>query len=135
MGHTRPAPRAAALPEAAVEQGADDAFGSGPIMPNRPRSHDRKVEEAARQRHERRVERWRDIRRLYLAGADLRDICRRLGISPRTVYRYKDLEEPPPRPAYKRRASALDPYVPYPWPGSPRPPRTSPHCSCDARRS
>jgi transposase len=36
-----------------------------------------------------------------------------LGISARTVYRYKDLKEPPPSPAYKRRASVLDPYVPY----------------------
>jgi transposase len=36
-----------------------------------------------------------------------------LGISARTVYRYKDLTEPPLRPAYKRKASVLDPYVPY----------------------
>lgn len=31
----------------------------------------------------------------------------------RTVHRYKDLTEPPPRPACKRRASVLDPYAPY----------------------
>ncbi len=37
----------------------------------------------------------------------------KLGISPRTVYRYKDLEEPPPRQTYTTRASVLDPYVPY----------------------
>jgi transposase len=96
----RPVLREAALPEAVAEERGDDAFGSGPIMPNRPRNHERKIEEAARKRHERLVERWRDI-------------CKRLGISPRTVYRYKDLTEPPPRPVYKRRASALDPYVPY----------------------
>jgi transposase len=103
----------AAAPEAAPE-GQDDAeFASGPIMPNRPRNHDRKIEEAARKRHERLVEQWKNIRRLYLAKADLRDICRQLGISARTVYRYKDLTEPPPRPAYKRKASVLDPYVPY----------------------
>ncbi len=54
-----------------------------------------------------------DIRRLYLAGADLRDICRRLGISARTVYRYKDLTEPPSRREYGRKSSVLDPYVPY----------------------
>ncbi len=104
--------REAALPGTETEKGDDD-FGSGPIMPNRPRRHEHKQEEAARQRHERLVEQWKNIRRLYLAGADLRDICRRLGISPRTVYRYKDLTEPPPRPVYKRRASALDPWVPY----------------------
>jgi hypothetical protein len=51
--------------------------------------------------------------RNYLAGADLRDICQWLGISARTVYRYKDLQEPPPRPPYKKKASVLDPWVPY----------------------
>jgi transposase len=56
---------------------------------------------------------WEDIRLLYLAKADLHDICRQLGISARTVYRYKDLTEPPPRPAYKGRASVLDPNVSY----------------------
>ncbi len=105
--------REAAAPEAAPEDRSDDSFGSRPIMPNRPRNHDRKVEEAARKRHERLVRQWEDIRRLYLAGADLRHICRRLGISARTVYRYKDLEEPPPRRSYKRKKSVLDPYVPY----------------------
>jgi hypothetical protein len=30
-------------------------------MPNRPRNHDRRMEEAARKRHKRLVEQWRDI--------------------------------------------------------------------------
>ena len=109
----RPVLRKAAAPEAAPEEKDDAEFASGPIMPNRPRNHDRRIEEAAKKRHERLVEQWRNIRRLYLAGADLRHICKRLGISPRTVYRYKDLTEPPPRPLYKRKASVLDLYVPY----------------------
>jgi transposase len=109
----RPVLRKAAAPEVELEEKDDEDFGSGPIMPNRPRNYDRKIEEAARKRHERLVEQWKNIRRLYLAGADLRHICKRLGISARTVYRYKDLTEPPPRPAYKRKASVLDPYVPY----------------------
>ncbi len=109
----RPALRKAAMPEVVPEDKSDGAFAPGPMSPNRPRTHDAKIEEAARKRHERLVEQWKDIRRLYLAGADLRNICRRLGISARTVYRYKDLEEPPPRPSYKRKASVLDPYVPY----------------------
>jgi len=109
----RPVLQKAAASEAKPEQKDDADFSSGPIMPNRPRNHDRKIEEAARKRHERLVEQWSNIRRLYLAKADLRDICRQLGISARTVYRYKDLTEPPPRPAYKRKASVLDPYVPY----------------------
>jgi transposase len=107
----RPVLQKAAAPEVAPEEKDDaDEFASGPVMPNRPRNHDRKIEEAARKRHERLVEQWKNIRRLYLAGADLRDICRQLGISARTVYRYKDLTEPPPRPAYERKASVLDPY-------------------------
>ena len=84
-----PALREAAAPEAALEEHGgddDDAFGSGPIMPNRPRNHDRKIEEAARKRHERLVQQWKDIRRLYLASADLRHICRVLGISARTAF-------------------------------------------------
>jgi transposase len=109
----RPILQRAAAPEAAPENKDEEDFASGPIMPNRSRTHDLKIEEAARKRHERLVEQWKNIRRLYLAKADLRDICRQLSISARTVYRYKDLTEPPPRPAYKRRASVLDPYVPY----------------------
>src|SRR5215216_7952326 len=101
----QPALRKAATPGTEPEDRSDEAFGSGPVMPNRPRTHDRKIEEAARKRHERLVQQWRDIRRLYLAGADLRHICKRLGISARTVYRYKDLTEPPPRRAYKRKKS------------------------------
>jgi transposase len=92
---------------------AIDVGAPGPMSLNRPRRWQACQEEKARKRHERLIEQWRNIRRLYLAGADLRDICRQLGISARTVYRYKDLKEPPPRPAYKRRASVLDPYVPY----------------------
>jgi transposase len=34
-------------------------------------------------------------------------------VSVRTVYRYKDLTEPPPRRSHGRRKSILDPYVPY----------------------
>jgi transposase len=56
----------------------------------------------------------REIRRLYLAaGMELREISRTLGISVRSVYSYKDLQESPPRAAYKRRASVLDPYISY----------------------
>ena len=101
------------MPGSEPENRSEDTFASGPIMPNRPRNHDRKVEEAARKRHARLVQQWKDIRRLYLVGADLRHICKMLGISARTVYRYKDLTEPPPRRAYKRKKSVLDPYVPY----------------------
>ncbi len=111
--HKQPVLRKAAMPEAEPEDRGDGSFGSGPVMPNRPRNHDRKVEEAARKRHERLVRQWEDVRRLYLAGADLRHISKVLGISARTVYRYKDLAEPPPHGAYKRKKSVLDPYVPY----------------------
>ncbi len=108
-----PAMREVATPSTGPEEKDDGALAPGPMSPNRPRTHDAKMEEAARKRHERLVQQWRDIRRLYLAGADLRHICHRLGISARTVYRYKDLTEPPPRRAHGRRASVPDPYVPY----------------------
>jgi len=83
------------------------------MSPNRPRLWYARQEEAAKKRHERLVEQWKEIRRLHLAGMELREISRTLGVSVRSVYRYKDLTESPPRPAYKRRASVLDPYVPY----------------------
>lgn len=72
------------------------------------------VEGPARKRHERLVERWKEIRRLHLAGASVKDIAEWVGTSQSTVYRYRELAEPPPRPGYRRRrASVLDPYLPY----------------------
>lgn len=43
--------------------------------------------------------------------ADHRHVYKWLGISARTVYRYKDLAEPPSRRAYKRKKNALDPFA------------------------
>ena len=71
------------------------------------------IEGPAHKRHERLVERWKDIRRLHLAGASVKDIAEWVGTSQSTVYRYRELSEPPPRPGYRRRASVLDPYLPY----------------------
>ncbi len=71
------------------------------------------IEGPAQRRHERLVETWKDIRRLHLAGARVKDIAEWVGTSQSTVYRYRELAEPPPRPAYRRRASVLDPYLPY----------------------
>jgi transposase len=48
-----------------------------------------------------------------LAGAGVKDIAEWVGTSRSTVYRYRELSEPPPRPGYRRRASVLDPYLPY----------------------
>jgi transposase len=71
------------------------------------------VEGPAQKRHERLVERWKQIRRLHLAGASVKDIAEWVGTSQSTVYRYRELAEPPPRPRYRRKASVLDPYLPY----------------------
>src|SRR5215207_4786479 len=71
------------------------------------------VEGPAQRRHERLVERWKDIRRLHLAGASVKDIAEWVGTSHSTVYRYRERPDPPPRPRYKRGASVLDPYLPY----------------------
>ena len=56
---------------------------------------------------------WKDVRRLHLAGASTKDIAEWVGTSQSTVYRYRERTEPPPRPRYRRRASVLDPYLPY----------------------
>ena len=71
------------------------------------------VEGPAHKRHERLVQRWEEIRKLHLRGASVKDIAEWVGTSQSTVYRYRELAEPPPRPGYKRRASVLDPYLPY----------------------
>ena len=63
----QPQLRKAAAPEAASEEKDDDDFAPGPMSPNRPRTHEAKIEEAARKRHEHLVEQWRNIRRLYLS--------------------------------------------------------------------
>ena len=55
----------------------------------------------------------RDIKRLHLAGASVKDIAEWVGTSQSTIYRYRELAEPPPRPAYRRKASVLEPYLPY----------------------
>jgi hypothetical protein len=49
------------------------------MSPSRPRKDDAKVGMAVRKHHDRLVEQWRNMRRLYLEGADLRDTCRTLG--------------------------------------------------------
>ena len=83
----------------------------GPMSLNHPRLWCQ--EEAAKKRHERLAEYWKEIRQLHLAGMGIRELSPTLRVSVRTVYRNKDLTEPPPGPAYKSRASVLDPYVPY----------------------
>ena len=71
------------------------------------------VEGPAQKRHERLVETWKDIRRLHLAGARVKDIAEWVGTSQSTIYRYRERTGPPSRPTYRRRASVLDPYLPY----------------------
>ena len=43
----------------------------------------------------------------------MKDIAEWVGPSQSTVYRYRELAELPPRPGYRRRESALDPYLPH----------------------
>jgi transposase len=50
---------------------------------------------------------------LHAAGADVADIARRVGVSRRTVYRYRDLGEPPEPPRPRRSRRLLTPYEPY----------------------
>ena len=88
----------------------DDDVSTLPVRLGRPYGS---VEGPAQKRHERLVETWKDIRRLHLAGASVKDIAEWVGTSQSTVYRNRELAEPPPRPRYRRRASVLDPYLPY----------------------
>ena len=89
------------------------SFSAGSLTPNRPRIWYEQQLEASRKRHERIVEQWRNIRRLHLAGADVHDIAKRLGVSRETVYRYRRVEEPPEPVRFRHKKRVLDPYVPY----------------------
>ena len=87
--------------------------GDASTLPVRLGRPYKSVEGPAQKRHERLVERWKQIRRFHLAGASVKDIAEWVGTSQSTVYRYRELAEPPPRPRYRRKASVLDPYLPY----------------------
>jgi hypothetical protein len=115
----RAALREAARGAVASEVEAADAIppsDPGPLTPTRPRRGQARTEEASRRRHARLVEQYEAIRRLHAAGADVADIARRVGTSRRTVYRYRNLPEPPApkRPHRPRRQRVLTPYEPYP---------------------
>ena len=88
----------------------DDDLSTLPVRLGRPYGS---IEGPAQKRHERLVEQWKEIRKLHLAGARVKDIAEWIGTSHSTVYRYRELAEPPPRRGYKRRASVLDPYLTY----------------------
>lgn len=92
------------------EAGREDSVPSTEVPDIRPYEH---IEGPARKRHERLVEQWKEIRRLHLAGAKVKDISEWTGTSRSTVYRYRELAEPPPRPLHGRKGSVLDPWKPY----------------------
>jgi len=105
----------AAAPRTDEEQGVlpgsiDGDVSTLPVRLGRPYGS---IEGPAHKRHERLVEMWKYIRRLHLAGASVKDIAEWVGTSQSTVYRYRERAEPPAQPRYKRRASVLDPYLPY----------------------
>jgi len=111
--HQRAALREAVTPAEAAA--VCDRSTPGPLTPHRPRSGQERAEETSRQHHERLTEQYHTIRRLHAAGADIADIARRVGTSRRTVYRYRNLTEPPERkrPHRSRRQRLLTPYEPY----------------------
>jgi len=114
----------AAMREAASDP-PDAATPPGPRVPTPPegayqgrrpcsQARQERLDEASRRRHERVVAQYEAIRRLHAAGADVADIARAAGVSRRTVYRYRELAEPPAPQQPRPRAQVLDPYVPYP---------------------
>jgi len=94
----------------APEDGAEDPVPTTETPIRRPYES---IEAPARKRHERLVEQWKEIRKLHLAGAKVKDISEWIGTSRSTVYRYRQLAEPPPRLEYRRKKSVLDPWMPY----------------------
>ena len=70
------------------------------------------MEGPAQKRHECLVERWRADPRVSSSRGERQDIAEWVGTSQSTVY-HRELAEPPPRPRYGRKASVLDPYLPY----------------------
>ena len=109
--------RTAAVPPTADPSSStpDEATADalGPLTPNRPRQRQERLEAASRQRHERLVTQYEAIRRLHLAGAEVADIARSVGVSRKTVYRYRTLPEPPPIRQPRPRRRVIDPYVSY----------------------
>lgn len=101
------------LVEDTAEHGCEDPAAPGPLTPNRPRPGYARRQQSKRKRYKLLVERWQEIRRLQEAGADIADTARKLGTSRPTVYRYKELIEPPEFGQHRRRQSVLDPYIPY----------------------
>jgi len=92
------------------EDGREDSVPTTETPIKRPYES---IERPARKRHERLVEQWKEIRKLHLGGAKVKDISEWTGTSRSTVYRYRQLAEPPPRPEYRRKKSVLDPWMPY----------------------
>jgi transposase len=92
-----------------------DVSAPGPLTPDRPRLGQKRMEEASQHRHKRIVEQYHAVRRLAAAGADVADIARRVGVSRPTVYRYRDLAEPPEpkRPNRSPRQRVLTAFEPY----------------------
>ncbi len=107
--------REAARTDTRSPEEEDDAasISPGPLTNHRPRIWYERQLQSSRKRHERIVEQWRNIRRLHLAGADVFDIARRLGVSRSTVYRYREREETPEPTRFRHKKRVLDPYVPY----------------------
>jgi transposase len=112
----RPTLKKAAMPETGPEKQWNSEDGTRDWVPTTETPIKRpyeSIEGPARARHERLVEQWKEIRKLHLAGAKVKDIADWTGTSRSTVYRYRQLAEPPPRPVYKRKASVLDSWMPY----------------------
>jgi transposase len=73
-----------------------------------------KAEQAASKAHrQKRIQRYRTIRRLYKRGHSLSEIARRLGLNWKTVSKYAHAEHFPDGGQRKLIKSILDPYLPY----------------------
>jgi transposase len=116
----RPALRAAVAAPAPVDTAAPVPFAlpdtaPGPLTPKRPRQGQQRLSAVSQQRHARLVEQYQTIQQLAAAGVTVTESADQLGVSRRTVYRYRALAAPPePRRVHRSwRRRVLTPFEPY----------------------
>ena len=85
--------------------------GKTPLPPDTPAL--KATQQERERRHAERVTRHKKIWELFRAGYSKGDIARIVGISPHSVYRALEQEQPPCRPHWRSAHHVVDPYVSY----------------------
>jgi transposase len=85
---------------------------AGKALPASKTAPVRRIEQERRQRQTQRVRRHKKIWKLFRAGYKKEDIAQMIGITPRTVYRVLENEQPPAQETRHRTHQITDPYLP-----------------------